>query len=119
MQLTLQQNKVLEKIRAFLDSDASIFILRGYAGTGKTTMVKVIADDVALTRQVVLMAPTGRAARVLSARAGYDAITIHKAIYRHAHVVGQKADDIAESEFKCFLLLHRQNMLWLSLTNRP
>lgn len=44
MELTTQQHKVFEQIKAFLDSDASVFILRGYAGTGKTTMVKVIAD---------------------------------------------------------------------------
>lgn len=44
MELTTQQYKVFEQIKAFLDSDASVFILRGYAGTGKTTMVKVIAD---------------------------------------------------------------------------
>ena len=43
MELTTQQNKVFEQIKAFLDSDASVFILRGYAGTGKTTMVKGVS----------------------------------------------------------------------------
>lgn len=43
MELTTQQYKVFEQIKAFLNSDASVFILRGYAGIGKTTMVKVIA----------------------------------------------------------------------------
>lgn len=66
MELTTQQNKVFEQIKAFLDSDASVFILRGYAGTGKTTMVKVIADYIKQNRQLVMMAPTGRAARVLN-----------------------------------------------------
>lgn len=66
MELTTQQNKVFEQIKAFLDSDASVSILRGYAGTGKTTMVKVIADYVEQNRQLVMMAPTGRAARVLN-----------------------------------------------------
>lgn len=50
MELTTQQNKVLEQIKAFLNSDASVFILRGYAGTGKTTMVKVIADYIVKSR---------------------------------------------------------------------
>ena len=44
MELTPQQNHVFEQIQAFMKSDASVFILRGYAGTGKTTMVKVIAE---------------------------------------------------------------------------
>lgn len=86
MELTTQQNKVFEQIKAFLDSDASVFILRGYAGTGKTTMVKVIADYIKQSRQLVMMAPTGRAARVLNKKTGHDAVTIHKAIYGKAHV---------------------------------
>ena len=61
MELTTQQNIVFEQIKAFLNSDASVFILRGYAGTGKTTMVKVIADYIEQSRQLIMMAPTGRA----------------------------------------------------------
>lgn len=91
MKLTTQQNKVFEQIKAFLDSDASVFILRGYAGTGKTTMVKVIADYVEQNRQLVMMAPTGRAARVLNKKTGHDAVTIHKAIYARAHVKYKKS----------------------------
>lgn len=91
MELTTQQNKVFEQIKAFLDSDASVFILRGYAGTGKTTMVKVIADYIKQSRQLVMMAPTGRAARVLNKKTGHDAVTIHKAIYGKAHVQPKKS----------------------------
>lgn len=58
-------------------------VLKGYAGTGKTTLVgalvKVLAD---LRRPVVLLAPTGRAAKVLGAYAGAPASTIHRRIYR-------------------------------------
>lgn len=100
MELTTQQNKVFEQIKAFMKSDASVFILRGYAGTGKTTMVKVIADYIAQSRQVVLMAPTGRAARVLCTKTGHKAMTIHKAIYAKACLVSKKVKDIADSEFK-------------------
>lgn len=100
MELTNQQNKVFEQIKAFLNSDASVFILRGYAGTGKTTMVKVIADYIEQTRQLAMMAPTGRAARVLAMKTGHTATTIHKAIYSKAHVEPKKVKDIAESEFK-------------------
>lgn len=100
MELTNQQSKVFEQIKAFLNSDASVFILRGYAGTGKTTMVKVIADYIEQTRQLAMMAPTGRAARVLAMKTGHTATTIHKAIYSKAHVEPKKVKNIAESEFK-------------------
>ena len=100
MELTQQQNSVFEKIKAFMKSDASVFILRGYAGTGKTTMVKVIADYIKQTRNVMLMAPTGRAAKVLSVRTGEKACTIHKAIYGGVDVVTKKVKDLAESECK-------------------
>lgn len=100
MELTTQQHKVFEQIKAFLNSDASVFILRGYAGTGKTTMVKVIADYIKQSRQLVMMAPTGRAARVLAMKTGHEAVTIHKAIYARAHVEHKKVKDVADSEFK-------------------
>ena len=100
MELTFQQNKVFEQIKAFLNSDASVFILRGYAGTGKTTMVKVVADYISQSRQLIMMAPTGRAARVLSDKTGYRATTIHRAIYEKAHLLPKRVKDVAESEFK-------------------
>ena len=100
MELTIQQNRVFEQIKHFMKSDASVFILRGYAGTGKTTMVKVVADHIAKSRHVALMAPTGRAARVLKQKTGYSAVTIHKAIYEKRCLVSKDVKDIAESEFK-------------------
>lgn len=109
MELTTQQNKVFEQIKAFLKSDASVFILRGYAGTGKTTMVKVVADYITQSRQLTMMAPTGRAARVLSTKTGYEATTIHKAIYEKAHLVPKRIKDLAESEFKFIFPIHQSD----------
>lgn len=100
MTLTKQQQQVFDAIRDFMNSDASVFILKGYAGTGKTTMVRVIADYLSQSRAVHLMAPTGRAARVLAAKTGRQAVTIHKAIYEKACVVSKNVKDVAESEFK-------------------
>lgn len=77
-----------------------VMLLRGYAGTGKTTMVKVIADYIKQSRQLAMMAPTGRAARVLATKTGHKAVTIHKAIYAKAHIEPKKVKDIAESEYK-------------------
>lgn len=107
MELTQQQNRVFERIKAFMDSDASVFILRGYAGTGKTTMVKVIADYLSQSRDVKLMAPTGRAARVLARKTKREAVTIHKAIYERACIVSKNVKDIAESEFKFVFPVHK------------
>ena len=76
MELTEQQLRVFDQIKAFMESDASVFILRGYAGTGKTTMVKVIADILAKSRDVILMAPTGRAARVLAQKTEHKAVDV-------------------------------------------
>lgn len=84
-QPTNNQKKIVETFANYLsDSDFSkIFILNGYAGTGKTTLVAAI---VAALRQfgikTILLAPTGRAAKVLSQYSGANATTIHKRIYR-------------------------------------
>lgn len=62
-----------------------VFILGGYAGTGKTSMVGALVKTLRAQRvQVVLLAPTGRAAKVLSLNAGYPASTIHRRIYQHS-----------------------------------
>lgn len=108
MNLTKQQQQVFDSIKEFMDSDASVFILKGYAGTGKTTMVKVIADYLSQNQYVHLMAPTGRAARVLAAKTDRLAVTIHKAIYEKACVVSKNVKDVAESEFK-FVFPVRKN----------
>ena len=109
MSLTIQQQQVLEKIKEFIKSDASVFILCGYAGTGKTTMVKLITDYVSQIREVVLMAPTGRAARVLHTKTGYPASTIHKAIYSSAVLQTKDVQDVAESDFKLYFPINMTN----------
>lgn len=66
------------------------FILRGYAGTGKTSLVGALVRTLrSLGRDVVLMAPTGRAAKVFSLHAGSQAFTIHKVIYRQQTFNGE------------------------------
>ncbi len=61
------------------DPEPGIFLLRGYAGTGKTTMMAALTGSF---RNIVLLAPTGRAAKVLSLHTGRPAFTIHKHLYR-------------------------------------
>lgn len=100
IQLNGQQQHILDQIAQFMNSKASVFILRGYAGTGKTTMIKRIADILDKTHKVLLMAPTGRAARILSQKTGREATTIHRGIYTFEHVEITDTDDVAASEFK-------------------
>lgn len=81
---TQDQQTVIKHLTAF---DAStkenpLYILKGYAGTGKTTLISIYIKELkASKRKSVLMAPTGRAAKVLSYYTGYKAHTIHRIIY--------------------------------------
>jgi exodeoxyribonuclease-5 len=73
-----------EKIAHFLSDapDDSLLLIKGYAGTGKTTLIGHLVQQLSrIRKKSVLMAPTGRAAKVLSAYAGKNALTIHKKIY--------------------------------------
>ncbi len=77
------QREALNAITSFLESDKSVFILRGYAGTGKTTLLRAIVPAILNIGKIAyLMAPTGRATKVLKERVGYgQTSTIHRAIY--------------------------------------
>ncbi len=85
---TACQQKLLRETADFLTcDDADILVVNGYAGTGKTTaMAAVIGAVRALGTPCVLLAPTGRAAKVFSGIAGLPAWTIHKHIYRQKGV---------------------------------
>jgi len=79
------QAVVMYHLSAFLLSQKEnpTYILRGYAGTGKTTLVKTLVKTLpSIGMRYVLMAPTGRAAKVLSSYSGQDASTIHRRIYQ-------------------------------------
>ena len=80
--LTPTQQRVLDHMLRFIDSSQQVFILTGYAGTGKTTMMNTFVDELAKKDvQHVLMASTGRAAKILSNRANCKATTVHSNIY--------------------------------------
>ena len=90
--LTEQQKEAARQIGAFLADPRSdrAFILRGYAGTGKTSLISaVVRVWKKLNRPVLLLAPTGRAAKVFSLHSGLPATTIHKAIYRQQTFKGE------------------------------
>jgi exodeoxyribonuclease-5 len=82
---TDDQSAALKKIASYIcaNSNDIIFLLTGYAGTGKTSVISSVVKTLDLLRmRSVLIAPTGRAAKVLGSYAGRQALTIHKKIYR-------------------------------------
>lgn len=82
---TDDQSEALRKIAAYICDDTNdiIFLLTGYAGTGKTSVISSVVKTLDLLRmRSVLLAPTGRAAKVLGSYSGHQAFTVHKKIYR-------------------------------------
>ena len=84
------QENLLHQVADFVSSDDSdILVVNGYAGTGKTTAISaVISVMKEFQTKCILLAPTGRAAKVLSSYSGQPAFTIHKHIYRQKSVGG-------------------------------
>lgn len=98
--LTNNQRNALEKLSAFLDSDERVFILQGYAGSGKTTLLKGFTEYLqSMEKKYQLMAPTGRAAKVINQKTGFVATTIHKGIYSFEELQeikqGEVEDDVS------------------------
>ena len=94
-----EKDGVFKALGAFLVSrDArKVFLLRGYAGTGKTSVVSALVRALeSLKQPCVLLAPTGRAAKVLSKYSGAPAYTIHKKIYRQ-NKLGQEEFSLSDN----------------------
>lgn len=90
-QPTLKQEVALQLLSTFILSDKNdaVFMLRGYAGTGKTTLVGTLVKNTWHAKQsTVLLAPTGRAAKVISNYSGKEAFTIHRKIYYPKSIKG-------------------------------
>ena len=82
---TFEQENVVKMLADFLFNRKSeeLFLLKGYAGTGKTSLIGALVKTLdQLEQKCILLAPTGRAAKVFSHYAGHPAYTIHKKIYR-------------------------------------
>jgi ATP-dependent exoDNAse (exonuclease V) alpha subunit len=81
---TIKQDSFFQKIAVFItnSNNDSIFVLKGYAGTGKTTVISTIVNNLLeINKKYVLLAPTGRAAKVIANYSNKPAFTIHKKIY--------------------------------------
>jgi exodeoxyribonuclease-5 len=100
-----KQLELLDKLSQFIVSPTprKAFILRGYAGTGKTSVMAALVGALHdLQQRIVLLAPTGRAAKVLSKYAHVPAHTIHKYIYRQKQ--------LGEDRFSLNDNLHRNTL---------
>ena len=87
---TSEQTVAMNRLAIFVNnpSPRQLFLLKGYAGTGKTVIISALVRTlVKQHRRVVLMAPTGRAAKVFSNTSGFPACTIHKKIYRQKSIL--------------------------------
>ena len=94
MELTSHQQKVFTLLKKFVDSEEEqLFILRGYAGTGKTTLVGFLLEWLKSSQDIepVLLASTGRAARILKQKTEYDTTTVHSRIYAF-NVIDERKD---------------------------
>ena len=81
---TLKQNIVLDQLSNFVfdPNTNQLYLLKGFAGTGKTSIIGTLVSNLwHIKKSAVLMAPTGRAAKVISNYSGKEAFTIHKKIY--------------------------------------
>ncbi|MBV6428516.1 MAG: ATP-dependent RecD-like DNA helicase [Haliscomenobacter sp.] len=101
MLLTPHQKDAFAAIQSFLKSpDERVFVLQGYAGTGKTTLVgNVVRWAQHRDWHPVLLATTGRAAKVLHNKTGFPASTIHSAIYLFRRIDDGRKDDEPEEEW--------------------
>lgn len=102
-----EKEELLQYLGRFLISKdpRKVFILRGYAGTGKTSMVSALVRALEKLKQpCVLLAPTGRAAKVIAEYSAHPAFTIHKFIYRQQQL-GVEAFSLADNMRKHTLFI--------------
>ena len=103
-QITLNkdQKNVIQNLEDFLEGKDSVFILKGYAGTGKTTLIKGLVEALDNEKKNFLVcAPTGRASKILRNKTGYGK-TIHSTIYDFDNLItiNSENEDFAEHSFQ-------------------
>jgi len=92
--LTTGQSILVDELDIFLTDSSTCFLLKGYAGTGKTFLMKGLSDFLTFNkRSFRIAAPTGRAAKVISQKTKHKAYTIHKTIYSSKDIKEFKVKD--------------------------
>lgn len=98
---TNDQVQAIEQLELFIENENNIFILQGYAGTGKTTLIKALVGYLnSKQKKIHVMAPTGRAAKILREKTKLGS-TIHKSIYNFKELesINKTKKDEAEHSF--------------------
>ena len=113
---TSGQEMLAGKLAGFVGESSadSIFLLKGYAGTGKTSMLSALVKTLSDFKfQTVLLAPTGRAAKVLSSYTGRNAYTIHKRIYRQQSSTDGMGRFVLDKNLHkdCFFIVDEASMI--------
>lgn len=111
--LSAGQSALVDKLGEFLDGDAhSVFLLKGYAGTGKTFITKGLTEYFrAIGRNYILAAPTGKASKVIASKTKSEAYTIHKTIYSFDDIAEYRDGDEEGTEtFKFYAQLRVNNL---------
>jgi hypothetical protein len=100
IELTLEQGEVLDGIMKWVEDDKThVAILLGSAGTGKTTLLKTVVEKLIASKKTCsLLAPTGRAARILGKKSGRPAKTIHSEIYELGDIKADEHSDVIQGE---------------------
>lgn len=110
--LTSGQNELVNKLDNFLhDRSQKCFLLKGYAGTGKTFITKGLTEYFnEISRTYILAAPTGKAAKVIANKTASEAYTIHKTIYSNEDIKEFKVSNIDGTEtYKLYYDLNVNN----------
>jgi tRNA A37 threonylcarbamoyladenosine biosynthesis protein TsaE len=107
LELKDSPKKTLERMKSFLGDDSHrVFILKGYAGTGKTTLIRFFIKYLSsIKKQYFLLASTGRAAKVLSNLTHSNAQTIHSMIYKFVDLNNDYSEVEEEPDGQLFLSL--------------
>ena len=110
------QNLLAEKLAAFITTTnpETLFLLKGYAGTGKTSMLNALVKTLNVFKfQTLLLAPTGRAAKVLASYTGKNAYTIHKKIYRQKSTTDGFGKFVLDKNLmkNCFFIVDEASMI--------
>lgn len=100
IELTFEQGDVLDRIMKWVEDDKiHVAILSGSAGTGKTTLLKSVVEKlIASKKSCLLLAPTGRAARILGKKTGRPSKTIHSEIYELGDIKADEHSDVIQGE---------------------
>lgn len=111
---TGEQRALIDRLCEFVfdREEHSVFVLRGYAGTGKTSVTAALIRTMKRFRQrLLLMAPTGRAAKVMSNYSGTAAYTIHKKIYRQQSIGDSRFTLNVNNSPRTFVIVDEASMI--------